>query len=176
VVCGSSLAAYSFISPLLTINSGLAASAVPLVLVGYGLGAFVGSNLGGSLGARRPYTVLFVSAAATLLVLGALCLFLVLMLPRRRVCLALDPAVVGGGGDTEDPEDGLDPEAAAKLLHELHHRRRVGSSSEAKKALAALRISLTRLSSAFSRRSRRSSSDSLVVVGRSSRSPRSASS
>ena len=75
MVCGSSLAAYSFISPLLTINSGLAASAVPLVLVGYGLGAFVGSNLGGSLGARRPYTVLFVSAAATLLVLGALCLF-----------------------------------------------------------------------------------------------------
>jgi predicted MFS family arabinose efflux permease len=65
VVCGSSLAAYSFISPLLTTNSGLAASAVPLVLVGYGLGAFIGSNLGGSLGARRPYTVLFVSAAAT---------------------------------------------------------------------------------------------------------------
>ncbi|QFU91790.1 MFS transporter [Amycolatopsis sp. YIM 10] len=75
IVCGSSLAAYSFISPLLTTNSGLAAAAVPLVLVGYGLGAFVGSNLGGRLGARRPYAVLFTSATATFLVLGALCLF-----------------------------------------------------------------------------------------------------
>lgn len=75
VVCGSSLAAYSFISPLLTENTGLAASAVPLVLVGYGLGAFVGSNLGGRLGAKHQYGVLFVSAAMTFLVLGALCLF-----------------------------------------------------------------------------------------------------
>lgn len=75
IVCGSSLAAYSFISPLLTENTGLDAAAVPLVLLGYGLGAFVGSNLGGSLGARRPYTVLFAAAAATFLVLGALCLF-----------------------------------------------------------------------------------------------------
>lgn len=75
VVCGSSLAAYSFISPLLTENTGLAASAVPLVLVGYGLGAFAGSNLGGRLGAKHQYGVLFVSAAMTFLVLGALCLF-----------------------------------------------------------------------------------------------------
>ncbi|MGC7095307.1 MFS transporter [Amycolatopsis lurida] len=73
IVCGSSLAVYSFISPLLTTNSGLAAAAVPLVLVGYGLGAFAGSNLGGRLGARRPYAVLFTSATATFLVLGACC-------------------------------------------------------------------------------------------------------
>jgi DHA1 family inner membrane transport protein len=75
VVCGSSLAAYSFISPLLTENTGLVASAVPLVLVGYGLGAFVGSNLGGRLGAKHQYGVLFASATMTFLVLGALCLF-----------------------------------------------------------------------------------------------------
>ncbi|BAK33933.1 drug resistance transporter [Microlunatus phosphovorus NM-1] len=75
IVCGSSLAAYSFISPLLTENTGLAASAVPLVLVGYGLGAFVGTNVGGRLGASRLYAVLFVSATATFLVLVALCLF-----------------------------------------------------------------------------------------------------
>jgi predicted MFS family arabinose efflux permease len=75
IVCGSSLAAYSFISPLLTTNSGLAATTVPLVLAGYGLGAFVGSNLGGRLGAHRPYAVLFTSATATFLVLGALSLF-----------------------------------------------------------------------------------------------------
>lgn len=75
MVCGSSLAAYSFISPLLTANTGLAGSQVPYVLVGYGLGAFVGSNLGGRLGADRPYTVLFTSAGMTFLVLGALALF-----------------------------------------------------------------------------------------------------
>lgn len=75
IVCGSSLAAYSFIAPLLTTTSGLAAAAVPLVLAGYGLGAFVGSNLGGRLGARHPYTVLFTSATATFLVLGALAVF-----------------------------------------------------------------------------------------------------
>ncbi|WP_420098469.1 MFS transporter [Corynebacterium sp.] len=75
VVCGSSLAVYSFISPLLTDNSGLAASAVPLVLAGYGVGAFIGSNLGGGLGARRPFAVLFFSATATFLVLAGLLLF-----------------------------------------------------------------------------------------------------
>ncbi len=75
VVCGSSLAVYSFISPLLTDNSGLAASAVPLALVGYGIGAFFGSNIGGSVGARRPFALLFFSAAATFLVLVGLLLF-----------------------------------------------------------------------------------------------------
>lgn len=75
VVCGSSLAVYSFIAPLLTDNSGLAASAVPLVLVGYGVGAFIGSNLGGGLGASRPFAVLFTSATATFLVLTGLLLF-----------------------------------------------------------------------------------------------------
>lgn len=75
VVCGSSLAVYSFIAPLLTDNSGLAASAVPLVLVGYGAGAFIGSNLGGALGTSRPFAVLFTSATATFLVLAGLLLF-----------------------------------------------------------------------------------------------------
>ncbi|MGP5931743.1 MFS transporter [Corynebacterium glyciniphilum] len=75
VVCGSSLAVYSFISPLLTDNSGLAVSAVPLALVGYGIGAFFGSNIGGSVGARRPFALLFFSAAATFLVLVGLLLF-----------------------------------------------------------------------------------------------------
>ncbi|VXC28814.1 MFS transporter [Arthrobacter sp. 9V] len=75
IVCGSSLAAYSFISPLLTENTGLAASAVPLVLVAYGVGAFIGSNLGGHFGAHHPYPALFISAGMTFLVLGALSLF-----------------------------------------------------------------------------------------------------
>ncbi|MEV4364891.1 MFS transporter [Nonomuraea sp. NPDC049625] len=73
IVCGSSLAAYSFVSPLLTTNTGLNSSAVPFILVGYGIGAFIGSNLGGHLGADRPYAVLFASAGMTFLVLAALC-------------------------------------------------------------------------------------------------------
>ncbi|MDS2171471.1 MFS transporter [Nesterenkonia sp. CL21] len=75
IVCGSSLAVYSFISPLLTENTGLAASSVPLVLLAYGVGALIGSNLGGRIGSFRPYGVLFTSATATLLVLVGLALF-----------------------------------------------------------------------------------------------------
>lgn len=66
IACGSSLAAYSFISPLLTENTGMAASTVPLVLLAYGVGALFGSNLGGRIGTHRPYGVLFTAAAATL--------------------------------------------------------------------------------------------------------------
>lgn len=75
MVCGSSLAAYTFISPLLTENTGLAAAAVPLVLMAYGVGAFIGSTLGGHFGSHRPYPALFISAGMTFLVLGALFLF-----------------------------------------------------------------------------------------------------
>ena len=75
IVCGSSLAAYSFISPLLIENTGMAASTVPLVLFAYGVGALFGSNLGGRIGSVRPYGVLFTAAAATFLVLVGLVLF-----------------------------------------------------------------------------------------------------
>lgn len=75
IVCGSALAVYSFIAPLLTENSGLDASVVPLVLVVYGVGAFIGSNLGGSLGGKHPYVVLWTSASATFIVLVSLFVF-----------------------------------------------------------------------------------------------------
>src|SRR5581483_1086733 len=97
------------------------------------------------------------------------------LLTLTRFVFLLDPTVESGRFDVQDPKYRLDPEAVTKFLHDLHDRRRVGSSSEAKKALAALRISLARLSSAFSLRSRRSSSAS-ALVGRSNRSPWSASS
>src|SRR5690606_20576768 len=99
----------------------------------------------------------------------------VLTSPTARVGSLLDPAVVGRGRHPDDPEDRLDPEAVTQLVHQHHDRRRVGSSSWAKTALAAFKISLTRRSSAFSRRSRRNSSSS-AVVNRSRRRPRSASS
>ncbi|MFE9476772.1 MFS transporter [Streptomyces griseofuscus] len=68
---GGVLAAYSYISPLLTDRSGIASEIVPLVLVGFGLGALAGSLVGGRLGDRRPHTVTVVAAAgATLLLLA----------------------------------------------------------------------------------------------------------
>lgn len=68
---GGVLAAYSYISPLLTDRSGIASGIVPLVLVGFGLGALAGSLVGGRLGDRRPHTVTVVAAAgATFLLLA----------------------------------------------------------------------------------------------------------
>ncbi len=55
---------------------------------------------------------------------------------------------------------------AGVLVDEPHERRGGRSSSAAKKAEAALRISLARRSSAFSRRSRLISADSSLVVAR----------
>src|SRR5690606_22142212 len=80
-----------------------------------------------------------------------------------RVGSLLDPAVVGRGRHPDDPEDRLDPEAVTQLVHQHHDRRRVASSSWAKTALAAFKISLTRRSSALSRRSRRNSSSPAVA-------------
>jgi DHA1 family inner membrane transport protein len=68
---GGVLAAYSYIAPLLTDRAGLAAGLVPLVLVGFGLGALAGSIVGGRLGDRHPHTVTLAAAAgATLLLLA----------------------------------------------------------------------------------------------------------
>ncbi|GGS90124.1 hypothetical protein GCM10010206_61110 [Streptomyces cinerochromogenes] len=70
---GGVLAAYSHIAPLLTDRAGLAAGLMPLVLVGFGLGALVGSIAGGRLGDRRPHTVtvtVTAAAGAALLLLG----------------------------------------------------------------------------------------------------------
>jgi DHA1 family inner membrane transport protein len=46
-VTGGYMATFSYISPLLTEGSGLPASAVPLVLAGYGVGALAGTNAAG---------------------------------------------------------------------------------------------------------------------------------
>ncbi|MEU1484194.1 MFS transporter [Streptomyces sp. NPDC005752] len=68
---GGVLAAYSYISPLLTDRSGISSGIVPLVLVGFGLGSLAGSLVGGRLGDRHPHTVTVVAATgATLLLLA----------------------------------------------------------------------------------------------------------
>ncbi|GEM31499.1 MFS transporter [Nocardia neocaledoniensis NBRC 108232] len=68
------LGAYSYISPLLTDRAGIASALVPLVLVGFGIGAVGGTALGGRLGDRFPLPVIAAAITATatlLLVLAA---------------------------------------------------------------------------------------------------------
>jgi predicted MFS family arabinose efflux permease len=72
LVTGGFMAAFSFVSPLLTERSGLSANAVPLVLVGFGIGSLIGTNLAGRFGDRGPlrtFTVIAVSSTAVLLLL-----------------------------------------------------------------------------------------------------------
>ncbi|MFH9662493.1 MFS transporter [Streptomyces sp. NPDC017248] len=65
LIMGGVLAAYTYITPLLTGRAGIAAGAVPLVLVAFGAGALGGNTLGGRLGERRPMATTLTAAAAT---------------------------------------------------------------------------------------------------------------
>jgi predicted MFS family arabinose efflux permease len=69
------LGTYSFISPLLTERAGLPEALVPLVLVGFGVGSFAATVLGGRFGDRRPSATLRTAAALTTVILLSLCLF-----------------------------------------------------------------------------------------------------
>jgi predicted MFS family arabinose efflux permease len=78
---GGVLAAYSYISPLLTDRAGIAVGWVPLVLVGFGVGSLVGTIVGGRLGDRRPHGTTVAVAAMTTAVLLAICLLSAHALP-----------------------------------------------------------------------------------------------
>jgi DHA1 family inner membrane transport protein len=72
LVTGGFMAAFSYVSPLLTERTGLSDNAVPLVLVGFGVGALIGTNLAGRFGDRGPlrtFTVIAISSTAVLLLL-----------------------------------------------------------------------------------------------------------
>ncbi|MEU0236267.1 MFS transporter [Nocardiopsis sp. NPDC006198] len=71
---GGVLAAYSYVTPLLTGQTGIPSGLVPLVLAGFGVGSLLGSVLGGRLGDTRPHTVTIVAPSATALILLTLCL------------------------------------------------------------------------------------------------------
>jgi MFS transporter, DHA1 family, inner membrane transport protein len=70
---GGFFCAYTYISPITTSVTGLPASVVPLVLVDFGIGMFLG-NIGGGLftdrGIRRSVLVCFVAVLVALAVLG----------------------------------------------------------------------------------------------------------
>lgn len=59
------LGMYSFISPLLTDRSGIPTALVPVVLVGFGIGALLGTVLGGRFGDRHPLTTIAVAISAS---------------------------------------------------------------------------------------------------------------
>ncbi|TQC42444.1 MFS transporter [Rhodococcus sp. WS4] len=68
------LGTYSFISPLLTDSAGIPVALVPLVLVGFGIGALAGTAVGGRIGDRWPLATIGTAVsctAALLLVLAA---------------------------------------------------------------------------------------------------------
>ena len=78
----------------------------------------------------------------------------VALCPRRRWAGLI--GVVGGRGDpdvafAQHPADRLDPEPVPILVDESHYFPSRGSSSRAKKADAAFKISFARRSSRFSR-------------------------
>lgn len=72
LIMGGVLATYSYITPLLTDRAGIPQSAVPLVLIAFGIGALGGTTTGGRLGDRRPMATTVTAAAATALVLLAM--------------------------------------------------------------------------------------------------------
>lgn len=78
---GGVLATYSYISPLLTERTGLAAGLVPLVLAGFGLGALVGFLIGGRLGDAHPHITTIAAAATAAGLLALLCLLAGLTVP-----------------------------------------------------------------------------------------------
>jgi predicted MFS family arabinose efflux permease len=59
------LGAYSFVSPLLTDRAGIPDALVPLVLVGFGIGALVSTVVGGRLGDRQPLATIAKAASAS---------------------------------------------------------------------------------------------------------------
>jgi DHA1 family inner membrane transport protein len=88
LVTGGYMGAFSYISPPLTEVAGLSVSFVPLVLVGFGIGALTGTNVSGRLADHRPVGTFFCAAVANTAVLAPL-------------------FVVGRGGPTGEQLEGV---------------------------------------------------------------------
>jgi DHA1 family inner membrane transport protein len=59
------LGTYSYISPLLTDRAGVPVALVPVVLVGFGIGALVGTAVGGRFGDRHPLATIAAAVAGS---------------------------------------------------------------------------------------------------------------
>lgn len=97
-VTGGVMAAFSYISPLLTERTGLPAWAVPVVLVGFGIGSLVGTNLGGRLGDRNPVRT-FIGAA----IIAALVLSLLVPLSTNAAATIVLVVLLGAAGMSVPP-------------------------------------------------------------------------
>lgn len=75
LVLASYIGVYTFISPQLTDRAGLAEGIVPVVMIGYGIGAVAGTVAGGRFGDRKPYTLLGGALIGLALTLAALFLW-----------------------------------------------------------------------------------------------------
>jgi predicted MFS family arabinose efflux permease len=66
------LGTYSFVTPLLTDRAGVPVSLVPVVLVGFGIGALVGTMVGGRFGDRHPLATIAVAVSSSSIAMLAL--------------------------------------------------------------------------------------------------------
>ncbi len=98
LLMGGVLATYTYISPLLTERADISAGAVPMVLTGYGLGALLGTTVGGRLGDRRPLVTLLTAAATTTLVL-----LLLTLLSTSPVAAVVLVTLMGMAGFAANP-------------------------------------------------------------------------
>jgi DHA1 family inner membrane transport protein len=71
LITGAYMGTFSFISPLLTNRSGFAEAAVPIILICFGVGAIIGTNLSGRFADRRPIATYLVAAIGVIVVLAA---------------------------------------------------------------------------------------------------------
>ena len=98
LIMGGVLAAYTYITPLLTGRAGIPGAAVPLVLIVFGLGALGGTAIGGRLGDRHPMATTITAAAVT-----ALALFLLIPLSAAPVTAVALVFVMALAGFTVNP-------------------------------------------------------------------------
>jgi predicted MFS family arabinose efflux permease len=98
LIMGGVLATYTFISPLLTDHAHIPERFVPLVLIGFGVGALGGTLTGGRLGDRRPMATTLTAATATAVVLLALA-----VAPASAVLTVVLVALMGLTGFAVNP-------------------------------------------------------------------------
>lgn len=97
-IMGGVLAVYTFVSPLLTDRAGVSEGLVPLALIGFGVGALIGTTAGGRFGDRYPYRTALLAAFAT-----ALTLLLLVLASTSGFDAALLIALMGVTGFAVNP-------------------------------------------------------------------------
>ncbi|HWD83199.1 MAG TPA: Cmx/CmrA family chloramphenicol efflux MFS transporter [Kribbella sp.] len=91
LVTATILVVFSYLVPLLTQATGLPPGAVPAILALYGLGSFVGINIGGRFADALPFHTLFIS------IMGLVVLSTVLALTATAVVLTIGVVMLLGG-------------------------------------------------------------------------------